>query len=278
MKITKEQKYGFSSSFVLCLLILLIFRFLFLQTEISAEFEGIPVQFGTVQLASGTIAPAPSSNNTKVPEIDPTPAIIPKPETSVSKPEPPTPDASLITQTAEQTAAIEAEKQRKQDSIRRVEQERLEAEQKRKEEEQRRKDAINREMADAFGMGNTKNGSQGTAQSGSGSQGSPQGNAATGAQSGTGGIGTFDLGGRSLRGGILPRPDYDSKEEGTIVVEITVNPQGDVVQAAIRLRGTNIENAIMRRAALEAVKKAKFNSINGMQNQIGTITYNYKLK
>ena len=34
----------------------------------------------------------------------------------------------------------------------------------------------------------------------------------------------------------------------------------------------------MRKSALDAAKRAKFNSIGGANNQSGTITYLYKLK
>jgi TonB family protein len=270
MKPTKEEIYGFGGSLLLCLLLVLFLSFIFLRTEIRAEAEGIPVDFGTLEWASGNNEPISSGKDIETPAIEPVPEVVPQPA-------PPTPKPPVITQNAEQTAAIEAEKQRKEQE-RRIEQERREAERKRLEEEQRRKDAINRQMSEAFGAGNTSGGNQGTTASGAGNQGSPQGNAASGVQAGTGGIGSFDLSGRSLRGGGLQRPAYNVQEEGTIVVEITVNPQGDVIQSEIRLRGTNIENANMRRSAVEAAKKTKFNGIAGAQNQIGTITYRYTLK
>ena len=279
MKFTREQLYGFGSSIVLCLLILLFLSFAFLRTEI-VEMGGISVAFGNVEWAAETENPASSGRSQEIPDVELIPEAvshpaIPTPEPSVISPKNEQP--LLITQNNEQTAAMEAERQRKeQEQI--AEQERREAERKRLEEEQRRRDAIDRQMADAFGAGNTAGGSSGTAASGSGIQGSLQGNAATGAQTGVGGIGSFDLSGRSLRGGNLPAPAYDVQAEGTIVVEITVNPQGDVIDAGIRLKGTNIENANMRRAAIEAAKRTKFNPISGIQNQIGTITYRFTLK
>ncbi|MDR2805617.1 MAG: TonB family protein [Dysgonamonadaceae bacterium] len=270
MKLTKEEIYGFGSSALLCLLIVLMLAFIFLRTEVRAEAEGIPVEFGAIEWASGADEPAPSGNDAETPVVAPVPEVVPQPAPPVAKP-------PAITQNVEQTAAIEAEKQRKEQE-RKLEQEKREAERKRLEEEQRRKDAINRQLSEAFGAGNAPGGSQGTAATGSGNQGSPQGNAAGGVSTGEGGVGSFNLSGRSLRGGGLQRPAYDVQEEGAIVVEITVNPQGDVIQAEIRLLGTNIENAHMRRSAVEAAKKTKFNGIAGAQNQIGTITYRYTLK
>ena len=265
MNLTKEQLYGFGSSAIVCLLIWLLLLFSFLRTEMRAEVEGIPVAFGNVEWASGTDDPESSGRSMEISQAEPVPEIAPRPAIPASEP-------AIITQNNEPTVAIATQQER------RAEQERIETERKRLEEEQKQKEAIDRQLAEAFGGGNTDGGSRGTAATGSGIQGSPQGNAATGASSGIGGIGSFDLSGRSLRGGSLPRPAYDVQEEGTIVVSITVNPQGDVIQADVLRLGTNIVNANMRRAAVEAAKKATFNRISGIQNQIGTITYRYNLK
>ena len=67
------------------------------------------------------------------------------------------------------------------------------------------------------------------------------------------------------------------QEEGRIVINITVDPKGNVIFAEVG-RGTNIDNASMRKSALDAARKAKFNSISGANNQSGTITYVYKFK
>ncbi len=159
-----------------------------------------------------------------------------------------------------------------------AEKRRLAEEQRKREEEQRRREAINREISGAFGMGDTPQGNEGATESGTGNQGSTEGNAVTGSYTGIGGAGQFDLSGRSLGTGGLQRPDYTVQEEGTIVVGITVDHGGNVINAEIQLRGTNIENARMRQSALEAARKTKFNSIPEMRNQIGTITYRYTLR
>ena len=76
---------------------------------------------------------------------------------------------------------------------------------------------------------------------GEGIQGSPTGNAPSGATSGTGGYGSFNLGGRSLGEGGLPRPVYNVQDEGRVVVTITVNPAGHVIATSIN-RQTNTVN------------------------------------
>ena len=99
----------------------------------------------------------------------------------------------------------------------------------------------------------------------------------SGANKNTGTIGSFNLNTRSIENGGLPRPDGNFKEEGRIVISITVNPNGDVIAAELG-RGTNIENVSMRKSAIEAAKHAKFNKIQGNNNQTGTITYNFRLQ
>ena len=108
-------------------------------------------------------------------------------------------------------------------------------------------------------------------------EGSPTGNAAEGKSTGTGGYGTFDLNGRSLGSGGLPMPVYNVQDEGRVVVTITVNPAGQVISTSINKR-TNTVNAALRKAAEEAARKARFNQVDGVNNQTGTITYYFKLK
>ena len=96
---------------------------------------------------------------------------------------------------------------------------------------------------------------------------------------GIGGEGTLDLGGRSLGAGTsLPKPVYNVQEEGRVVVNITVNPAGQVIATSINLSHTNTPNRFLRKAAEDAAKKARFEAVERMTNQIGTITYNFKLR
>ena len=94
--------------------------------------------------------------------------------------------------------------------------------------------------------------------------------------SGVGGYGAFDLSGRSLVGG-FPRPSYNVTEEGRVVVDITVNPAGYVIAAGINAR-TNTRSTDLRNTAMEAARKARFNAIDGTDNQVGTITFYFQLR
>ena len=108
--------------------------------------------------------------------------------------------------------------------------------------------------------------------------GSSQGNSHHAANSGMDRYNNFSLGGRTLSPEGLSHPAHTNVwEEGIIVVDITVNSNGEVIHAAIG-KGTNIDNARMRKSALEAAKKAKFNPISETVNQSGTITYMYRIQ
>jgi TonB family protein len=134
-------------------------------------------------------------------------------------------------------------------------------------------------MASAFGKG-FEMGSKGQATdepTQEGTQGIETGVSAADKQVGIGVQGTFDLNGRSLTGDGLPRPINTVQDEGRVVVTITVNPAGQVIATSINLR-TNTVNPELRKAAEDAARRARFNPIDGIDNQTGTITYYFKLR
>ena len=269
MNLTKEKIYGHIGSLIFCIIMLLILWFSILKTIIPIGETGVLVNFGNVNEASGMVEPMNTEDDNIPVEPD-----IP----DISQPTPPTPQEAAITQNIEQTAFIEAENKKKEEEKRKQEEQRHQAEleRQRREEEQRHLQAINDRVAGAFGAGNTQSTGQG-AGTGQGNQGSSQGNSDQGANTGVGGYGDFSLAGRSLGPGGLPRPIYSVQEEGVIVVNITVDRNGNVILTTIG-RGTTIGNETLRKSALEAAGKAKFNAISGNENQSGRITYRYYLR
>lgn len=118
---------------------------------------------------------------------------------------------------------------------------------------------------------------KGTA-SGSGREGSPDGT--QGANGGTGkGVGAgYSLGNRGLRG-TLPTPSNNNKKEGTVVVEIWVDRDGNVVDVKAPARGSKNYDNTMLEAAKQAAQKAHFSKDpNATERQKGTITYNFILR
>ena len=140
------------------------------------------------------------------------------------------------------------------------------------EEKKRKEDAIRNKVNNAF-AGGTQAGQHGTADAGTGAQGNPFGNSDRGAMSGNAGWGDFDLGGRGIRGS-LPKPNFNVNESGVVVVSITVNEEGKVINALIG-RGTTTSSAQLRNSALAAAKKAVFEVKSDVPTQTGTITYRF---
>lgn len=95
--------------------------------------------------------------------------------------------------------------------------------------------------------------------------------AGPGKNSGIGGGVRFDLRGRSiLRPPSLPK---DTKEEGIVVVEITVDEDGNVIEANPNGRGTTTNSSILKAKARQAALATKFNKApEGITEQKGTIT------
>ena len=281
MKLNKDDIYGLTGSLIFHAIIFLVLWLTVLKAEIPEDDGGILVNFGNVDASAGTFEPKYTGQELPQ-ETTTTPPPAAKPVEEVKE--------DLVTQDLEESVSLNEEKKKKEEQKkneeeekRRIEEEKerqrqIEAEKKRKAEEQRKKEqAIKDKIAGAFGIGSAEGNNQGDAAEGSGNQGSPFGNSDHGANEGVGGYGSFNLNGRSIGAGGLPRPAYTIQEEGRIVIDITVNPKGDVISASIG-RGTNIDNASMRKSALDAARRAKFNSISGANNQSGTITYLYKLK
>ena len=281
----KQNKItGIVGTIILHVVVLLLLLLLKLVAPEPQEEGGVPVMLGNTETAQGTDDPY------SLTEVD----VLPQPETSLPEPEvAPEPEVKqpMITQDDEPSIVVKKEKpktekkktetkkpvkvEKPKQPVKPVEQpkEKTEAE-KRAEAERAAAQAAANKIAGAFGKG-SQMGSKGNAGSGTGVQGSPDGNASEGKTSGVGGYGTFDLNGRSLGG--LPVPVYNVQDEGRVVVTIVVNPAGQVISTSINKR-TNTVNPTLRKAAEEAARKARFNKVDGVNNQSGTITYYFKLK
>ena len=279
MKFDKDKLIALFGTITFHLVIFLILFFTILKTMVPDEEEGILVNFGTVDLSAGLFEPR--GNTTSVGQDDVSVPEVPPARTTSSRNQQ---SEDIITQQTEESVAIanqrrSDEQRRQNEDAAQRERERLADEQRRQQNEQRQREQdIQNRVAGAFGIGDGESDSQGSGTIAAGNEGSPFGNSDTGPNTGVGGFGgSFNLSGRSIRGGGLPRPAYTIQDEGTIVVNITVDPRGDVIMAEIG-RGTNIDNASMRSSTLEAARRAKFNNITGTNNQSGTITYRFTLK
>lgn len=255
---TKNQIQGLVVTIVAHALVVLLLLMVKLSAPLQEEESGIPVMLGNSLLAQGHTESYQytevSSVKSDVPNVDNAPLTQPQPQV----------DEPLITQPDEPT--VEVPTAEELEARKRAEAERLAAER------------AAQQMASAFGKG-FEMGSKGEAaeKADEGTQGIETGVAAADKAVGVGVQGTFDLNGRSLSGSGLPVPVNTVQDEGRVVVNITVNPAGQVIATSINRR-TNTVNPELRKAAEDAARKARFNAIEGVDNQSGTITYYFKLR
>lgn len=255
---TKNQIQGLVVTVVVHALVVLLLLMVKLSAPLQEEESGIPVMLGNSLLAQGHTESYQytevSSVKSDVPNVENAPLTQPQPQV----------DEPLITQPDEPT--VEVPTAEELEARKRAEAERLAAER------------AAQQMASAFGKG-FEMGSKGESaeKADEGTQGSETGVAAAEKAVGIGVQGTFDLNGRSISGSGLPIPVNTVQDEGCVVVNITVNPAGQVIATSINRR-TNTVNPELRKAAEDAAKKARFNGIDGVDNQSGTITYYFKLR
>ena len=258
MKVTKSQIQGAVATLAVHAVAVVLLLLLVMRTpQLEAE-SGIPVMLGNTELAQGHTESYQftevSSVKSDVPNIENAPQTQPKPQ--VEEP--------LITQPDEPTVEMPTPEE-------------IEA-QKRAEAERQAAERAAQQMASAFGKG-FEMGSKGEATEPvtEGTQGVETGVSAAEKATGQGVLGTFDLNGRSISGDGLPVPINTVQDEGRVVVNITVSPEGKVVATSINRR-TNTVNPELRQAAEDAACRARFNRIDAVGDQQGTITYYFKLR
>ena len=129
----------------------------------------------------------------------------------------------------------------------------------------------NDEMAGENGSPNGNPFKNGTGGEGSGND-NGNGNG-PGSGIGKGGFGRgigIDLKGRAVVK--PPKLPSDTKEEGKVVVEITVDSEGNVIEANPNGRGTTTSSALLKAKAKHAALATKFNIDGKFEEQQGTIT------
>ena len=119
-----------------------------------------------------------------------------------------------------------------------------------------------------FTKGRVKKGSGGSTGVGEGS------GKGSGGEGGGSGI-SFSLAGRGSKS--LPLPTATSSENGSIVVEIRVDQEGNVVFAKAGVRGTTLWDTNLWRRCEQAAKKSKFTAKpDAPELDPGTITYIFR--
>lgn len=115
---------------------------------------------------------------------------------------------------------------------------------------------------------------------GTGTQGDPNGNSNSNNFNGTSGHGgnggSYSLAGRTAV--TLPKPEYNSNQQGTVVVRIWVDQNGKVTRAEYEPKGSNTQDGTLVSQAIAAARKARFNKDpKAQEEQRGTITYIFRI-
>ena len=284
--LSRERKQGLAVSAVIHILLAILILLVTFRVKIpEPSEEGLLVNFGFDQTGDGLFEPAPQPSSPPPPPPSAgaeaaEEAILTQDfeeAVEVNKKEP---SPEELRRQAEARAAELKRREEAEAERRRIEQET--AERLRREEEQRRIEQANARVRGA--LSNTQNtgttgqsegvaggtGNQGTA---TGTPGAP--NYGPGGGQGNSNI-SYDLSGRSAQS--LPHPVYDIQVEGKVVVEVTVDKSGKVINAVAGRPGSTTLDATLLRIAREAALKARFNSSSeAPEIQKGTITYNFKL-
>ncbi len=267
----KNKGIGIIGTVGFHLVLLLLLLYLKFPYQPPQDEEGIMVMIGIENVG----ADVPNKSVTSSSVVTPQKEIMPVKTEPVKEVK-----EQLLSQNLEESVNLENEEKKKKEEEER--QKRIEEEKRKAEEERLRKEAEERErkerdiknrVTNVFQNSATEAGSTGTTEAGQHNQGSPSGNSDQGAPKGSAGYGSYDLGGRSITGG-LPKPAFSVNESGVVVVNITVNEDGKVISAIVG-QGTTTSSGQLRNSALAAAKKALFETKKGVSTQSGTITYKF---
>ena len=277
------------------LAILLFFSGLITPLPLPEE-EGILLNFGTGPEGEGLIEPSATLQTQTVKQTEPTPS-----ETTSQSGKA---EEEILTQDNEEAPAVESDKKTSENQekekaleeerkrveelekqrLEKIERERLE-ELERQRQEEKRIQEINDRTRNA--LSNSRNNADNTATgegetTGQGNQGSETGSVnSDNHSSGISGLGdkgiSYSLEGRTPQ--LLPKPEYNYQAEGIVVVEVTVNQNGNVTKATAGVKGSTTLDSNLLKAAQKAALAAKFDrKPSAAAFQKGTITYHFLLQ
>lgn len=278
------------------MIFLLALMFLFgMQYLDPPEESGIAVNFGTTATGSGNVQPkealkpdtAPTQPEEEVEEPQETePVAEEQPETTTE-----TATEEVVTQESEESIAIKkaAEEKRKAEEAEkaakaeadRIAKEKREAAEKLKREQDAKKAALDAMMDGVKNSDGKADGGEGDGNE-KGDKGNPNGDPYATSYygqpgSGNGGTGGYGLNGRSkVSGGNVDKQDCN--EAGRVVVKITVDRNGKVIDAVAGVKGTTNNAACLLKPAERAAYKYRWNKdAKAPATQVGFIVVNFKL-
>jgi colicin import membrane protein len=287
-KFPSERGKGIAGTVVIHLVIFLLMIFVGFSVPAPPETEeGIMVNFGTDETGMGMTEPSPPALQEETSPPLPSEAAVKteeKPLLTQNSEE--APEVKKVDPEAEKKKLekIEADKKRRAElETERIRKAAEETERKRvAAEQQRQTDIMNRTknaLANSKNAGTSSTGEGITG--GAGNQGVPSGSVDSKVRGDGGGLGdkgiSYDLQGRGFQK--LPSPKYDYQGEGKVVVEVSVDRLGKVIQAIPGSKGSTTLDEYLLKVAKDAALEARFEAKpDAPAVQKGTITYNFILK
>lgn len=283
----KSEKKSLVITIVINTALILALLFFGLTYMDPPEEGGIAINFGTAEVGAGNTQPTTPVKTTPAEETDQQEESSPEETTTPQESEPDkTTIEEAVTQEAEDAPVIkEEEKKQAEEEVKEKTEEKVTEE---IEEKPEKKPDPKPEKSTSDALENILNGknqdgetTQGEGNdNAAGDKGDPSGdpNAASyyGQGEGLDGDGNYRLGGRKA----LNKKKYtqECNESGTVVVEIKVNQQGQVIQAKPGVKGTTNTSSCLLTPAKRAALDTKFNSdANAPSVQTGYIVYEFKL-
>ena len=277
--ISKEKLYGIVGTLLFHLAVLVLLYFIVMeQIPLQPEKSNIEMQSAIEDLAGEEFFEAKMMTDVQ-------------PQVSKSDPAPEAPAKDpLIAQNYEESVPVDTldskKKQEKpkpvvseEEKRRKEEAERLAAEEAARraaeEAERKAKEKIANSVAGTFGKSSSLSSKSGESEGeGVGSTGSTAGGTDKGVVKGSGnGLGIeYKVGNRRVVGE-LDR-NIPVQEEGVVIVNVTVNPQGKVVSA-----NAKTASIALKQAAEKAAYEIRFNNVSDLtENESGTITFRFNMK
>jgi len=264
---TKHEKKAFTIATAIVTLLLLLAIFFGLSYMDPPPENGIAINFGNVDEGMG------NDNSPELTKSSPTP--------DQSTPPPTFAQEQVITQDDLEAEVIKATKvkTKPQKPTETEVKKPVEAKVEPKKPSQQTSDALSNLLNGPKQEGTT-NQSDGNGKK-PGNQGALDGSIYANSYFGSGGSGTngggkgWGLAGRNLAGS--GKVLQECNDEGTIVVQITVNRQGGVTETAFSAKGSTSTSSCLKKAAFETAKKYRWNpDSNAPEKQIGFIVVNFR--
>ncbi len=301
-----HKRKGLIGTILIHAILIVLFIFFGMKYQDPAPEPGIAIVFGFDEQGSGDFKPVPRVASKVTPQEtveekevieEPIKESVPDVAKDVNE--------EMMTQDNEDSPISAEEKKKKieEDKIakekrleeERVENERLEKErvenerlEKIRKEEERVKaeqDAKKKNLDGMFsGLKNRDDATGTDANQGddgvAGYKGSEDGKIGAKSYTGNGGVGDFGNYSLGDRKPIKkPNPDYDSTEEGTVVVRIYVNKEGIVTYAEVDLKGSNTTDPQLWENAKDAAKKTTWQRDDTAgEKQEGYIIYKFSIE